>query len=195
MPRNRLTMNPDYDPWDRQPSESAKHYGRFGYYRDMGPTRTVNKLHKMLNELGDKIKPDSIRQAAWEHRWADRAQAWDIAQQEADRERLVAERRDMIRRHRSVSSALMTQALKALRAMRAEDMSPRDVATWLKLATDIERVALGEPQHTVAVSGPAGGPIQTEDVSAMDPEQRRRRLAEIAAELARRAGIDADDDD
>lgn len=193
--RKRLTISEDTDPWEKQKNESTKQYGRFVFYRDIGRLRTINQVHKLLTETGDNIRPDSLRQAAWENRWSERAQAWDIAQDEADRERLILERRDMVRRHRSVASALMTQAGKALRAMKPEEMTARDIVAMFKLATDIERLALGEPQRTVAVSGPAGGPIQTEDVTKLTAIERRARLAEIAAELARRASDDTDDDD
>jgi hypothetical protein len=195
MARKRLNISPDKDPWDRQPTETARQYGRFAFYRDIGALRTINHVHKLLTETGDHIKPDSLRQTAYEHRWAERAQAWDISQAAADRERLIVERRDMIKRHRSVASALLAQGVKALRSIKPEDMSPADVVRFLKLGTDIDAAALGQPQQTVAVTGPSGGPIQTEDVALLTPEERRVRLAEIAAELARRAGVDTDEDE
>jgi hypothetical protein len=195
MARDRLTLASDRDPWERQPRESPKQYARFEFYRDFGRLRTLTQVHKILTAAGDTLKHDSLRQIAYEYRWGDRAEAADLAQDQAERERLIIERRDMIKRHRNVATALLAKALTALQKIPIDAMAPADIVRYVKLATDIERTAIGEPQRIVAVTGPAGGPVQVEDISTLSPEERRTRLAEIAAELARRAGTDTEEDE
>lgn len=190
----RITIADDRDPWDRQPHESVKQYARFAFYKDLGRLRTLTQVHKLLTDTGDTLKYGTIRQTAYEFRWTSRAEAWDLAQDQKDREQLIAERRDMVRRHRSVAGALLTKALKALQIIPFREMTAQDVVRFIKLATDLERAAIGEPERTVAVTGPAGGPIQTEDITDLTPDERRARLAEIAAEIARRAGLDVPDE-
>jgi len=191
----RLDLATDRDPWDRQPNESAKQYGRFTCYRDLGRIRTLTQVHKILTASGDTLKYGTLRQTAYEFRWTTRVETWDISQDQADREQLIAERRDMIKRHRSVASALLTKAIQALQIIPVAEMEPADVARYVKLATDIERIAIGEPQRSIALTGPTGGPIQTEDLTNLTAEERRSRLAEIVSELSRRAGIGEADED
>jgi hypothetical protein len=195
MTRNRLALADGRDPWEQQPHETVKQYARFSFYRDYGRLRTLTQLHKLLTETGDKIKYDTLRQLSYENRWTERSDCWDVAQESVDRERLIAEHRDMVRRHRSVAGALLSKAIQALNKITVAEMTPADVVRYIKLATDLERIAVGEPQRIVAVTGPSGGPIQTEDITQLTAEERRSRLAEIAAELGRRAGNDPDENE
>jgi predicted RNA-binding protein len=93
----------------------------------------------------------------------------------------------MINRHQKIAGTLTMKALTALRNM--TELDPPDVIRFLKLATELEKQALGEPNQTIAVTGPSGGPIVTEDITALSTEERRVRLKDIASELARRAGM------
>jgi hypothetical protein len=191
----RIDLTNDRDPWDRQQYESVKQYARFAFYRDLGRLRTLTQVHKVLTASGDTLKYGTLRQTAYEYRWTSRAEAWDLSQDQVDRERLIVERRDMIKRHRSVAGALLAKAINALNIIPVAEMEPADVVRYIKLATDLERIAIGEPQRTLAVTGPSGGPIQTEDITHLTREERRARLAEIADELVRRAETDEAEED
>lgn len=192
----RVTLAVDRDPWDRQSGESLKQYARFTFYRDLGRLRTLAQVHKTLTASGDAIRYGTLRQISYEFRWGSRCESWDVYQDQEEREKLISDRRDMIRRHRSIASALLTKAISALKDMGDKpDMAPADIVRFVKLATDIERIAIGEPQRTFAVTGPSGGPVQTEDLTNLSREERRSRLAEISAELARRAGMEPGEDE
>lgn len=192
MKIDRIPLAEDRDPWDQQPHETNKQYSRFVFYRDLGRLRSLTQANKMLTALGDTIKYDPLRQISHKFQWAARVAAWDLDQDKAVQEQLRTERIDMAKRHRSVATALLAKAIKALRDLRDIEMQPADIVRFIKLATDLERLILGEPQQTVAITGPTGGPIQTEEITALPPEERKTRLAEIATELARRAGIQLD---
>lgn len=187
--RGPIELDPGREPWDQQPRETSKQYERFLRFRDLGRMRSLTTANKVLTEIGDELTYGTIRVQSHTYRWTERAQAWDRRQDELDRDRIAQARREMIERHRRIAGALTTKALTALRTVRDEDLDPLDVVRFLKLATDLEVRALGEPNQTIAVTGPAGGPIMTEDITTLTDEERRIRLKEIAMELARRAGL------
>lgn len=187
--RRPIDLDPGRDPWDQQPRESSKQYERFLRYRDFGRMRSLTGLNKMLTEIGDELTYGTIRVQSHLYRWTERAQSWDRRQDALDHERITQARREMIDRHQKLAGALTKRALTALRVLRDADLDPVDVVRFLKLATDLEVRALGEPSQTIAVTGPAGGPIVTEDVTHLTDEERRVRLKEVASELARRAGL------
>lgn len=185
-----IELDPGRHPWDQQPHESARMYGRFMRFRELGRRRTLTVLIKVLTASGDKLGYTSLKTHACQYRWTVRAQAWDLDQDVKDIDRLAAQRREMIDNHTRIASALLRQALVALNTYQAEDISPADAVRMIKLATDLSRACLGEPTQTVALTGPAGGPVMVDDISGMDPDQRRAYLGELAAELARRAQQD-----
>ena len=48
--------------------------------------------------------------------------------------------KDMTSRHIRISVQLQNKALEALQRMKVEDMSPRDIREYIKLATELERL-------------------------------------------------------
>jgi hypothetical protein len=187
--RKPIDLDPGRDPWDQQPKESSRQYERFLRFRDLGRMRSLTTVNKVLTEMGDELTYGTIRIQSHLYRWSERAQAWDRNQDELDRARITQARRDMINRHQKIAGALTKKALTALRVLQDADLDPADVVRFLKLATDLEVRTLGEPHQTIAVTGPVGGPIVTEDITNLNDEERRIRLKEIASELARRAGL------
>lgn len=194
MSKGPITLDAARDPWERQTGETARQYGRLTVYLDLGRVRNLKMCVRALNSRGDTVAYRTLQQIAWEHRWTERAEAYDLDRDQADRQQLLTDRRDMIGRHRKVSAALLQKAISALSQLPAELLGPSDIVRLVKLATDLERTSLALPKEHVALTNAVGGPVQTEDLASLTGEQRRARLAEIAAEIARRAGT-ADDDD
>ena len=73
-------------PWDQLPEEPDRAYARFLVYRNLGPTRSVQKAYEQALEGGI----DQNRQKSTNHsstwtlnstafRWKERATAWDIS--------------------------------------------------------------------------------------------------------------------
>jgi len=187
--RPPIRLGSDRDPWDQQVGESPRQYERFTRYRDLGRMRSLTMLNRLLTECGDKLTYGTIRTQSYLYRWNDRSQLWDRHQDELDHERITTARRKMTERHIQIAGALTTKALRALRALPADDVDHADIVRMLKLATDLETRALGEPNQTISVTGPAGGPVQTEDLSNLTRAERQTRLQEVATEIARRAGL------
>lgn len=190
MGRNVLALADDRDPWEQQPDETKRMYARFAIYRDLGEYRTLDAALEIINTTGKKIDKATLRQVCYLYRWSERCHAYDDQQTRAERSRLIALRRDMLERHRKIASGFLAKAVETLRQLDADGLSPADVVRFVQTAADLERKALGEPTERVALTGPSGAsPVQIEDLSGLTPEQRRIRLAQVAAELARRAAV------
>lgn len=138
-------MSDPLDPWERQPDETPRAYAAFRQYRDLGPTRTVEKLQ-------DVARTSAERWSA-RHRWVDRANAWDVERwREDDAERL--ERiRSMDETHMRAARVMITAGLRALAEQ--PKLSPHQAARLVDLGTRLERAALLGEHLPPAPIGPA----------------------------------------
>ena len=194
-PPPRFVLAGDRDPWERQPDESELMYARFRVYLELGRTRTLTQAAEILTSTGDSTKLHGayIRELSAKFLWTHRTGAYDREQDRIERERLVEQRRDMIRRHRAIANDLSAKAKEALGKLKVEKITPLDMVRMLRLAAQIEATALGMPFETIAVTGAGGGALAVDDLSAYSPEERRQRLADIATELGQRAGAPLND--
>lgn len=194
-PPERLRLDPQLDPWERQAGESDRMYSRFAAYLELGRTRTLTTAAEILTSTGDdaKLHGAYIRSLSAQFRWVERVGAYDREQDRIERERLVEQRRDMIRRHRAWANDLSAKAKTALTNLKTEKITPLDIVRMLRLAAGIEATALGMPFETVAVTGPAGAPLLVDDLSAYTPDERRQRLADVGREILQRAAAPVDD--
>ncbi|WP_228980152.1 hypothetical protein [Streptomyces sp. DH12] len=193
---DRITLDPTLDPWERQPRETPKRHARFLAFRDLGLTRT---LAKAADELA--LSYSHVRAMAAEYRWHDRASAWDAHQQrqyaaEMEEERRRAAREDV--RVLRIMTGMIGQALPNVQ-QQAADMTLAEFTRFVDITLKWRRTLFGDPTETIAVTGPGGDPltVAVEEYAAMPLEQKRVRLAELAATVARRARAlgDADDED
>ncbi|MFF0134223.1 hypothetical protein ACFYTG_52935 [Streptomyces mirabilis] len=192
---DRLTLDPTLDPWERQPRETAKRHARFLVFRDMGLTRT---LAKASDELA--LSYSHVRALAAEYRWQDRAAAWDAHQQrqytaEMEEERRRAAREDV--RVLRIMTGMIGQALPHVQQL-ATEMTLAEFTRFVDTTMKWRRTLYGDPTETIAVTGPGGDPltVQVQEFAALPLEQRRVRLAELAATVARRArAMDSADDE
>jgi hypothetical protein len=194
-PPKPFTLAPGLDPWERQPGESDLMYSRFAAYLQLGRTRTLTSAAEILTSTGDDAKLHGvyIRELSARFRWVERVGAYDREQERLERERLVEQRLDMIRRHRKIANDLGAKAKQALEKLVIEKITPLDMVRMFRLAATIEATALGMPFETLAVTGPAGSALLVDDLSQYTPDERRQRLADIAAQLHQRAGAPVDD--
>lgn len=195
--KDPIPLSASRDPWERQPRESELMYARFRVYMGMGRTRTLTQAAEILTSTGDRADLSSayMRSLSHTYRWVERAGANDREQTRLEVERLVEQRRDLIKRYRSVGLSLSGKAKEALQKLKIENMTPLDIARFFRLAFMIESTALGLPVDTVAVTGPGGGPMLVDDLSRLTPEERRARLQQVASEIGRRAAAPPDSDD
>lgn len=144
-------MNPDTGPapWERQPGESARAYAAFCIYRDMPPRkRSLREVAAKLKGKPGKYKsvPANISMWSAKWRWAERAAAWDEERDRQEREAQIRAVKEMRERHAREAMALQEKALKRLKAMNPEELSPADVLRYFVEAAKLERISRGEPE-------------------------------------------------
>lgn len=121
--------------WERQPGESVQAFEAFRIYRDLGLKRSNHEVCKQLSKSRQLI---SRWKAAWN--WDERVRAYDNALEREAHKEAVKNLKDMTSRHIRISVQLQNKALEALQRMKVEDMSPRDIREYIKLATELERL-------------------------------------------------------
>lgn len=165
-------------PWGPQDGETSLAFHYFTVYRDLGPTRTVSAAARSLGK-----DATFLRQLSAKYAWVDRCMAFDVFLDRAAIESLVRGRTAMRQRHASVAELAFDKIFKRLQTLDPEDMSVRDLATWMDLSVKIDRQARGEADKTLKVEG---------EISIVDqlPTRERRNLMEQArAVLNQRLGI------
>ena len=192
---DRITLDPALDPWERQPGETPKRHARFLAFRDLGLTRT---LAKASDELA--LSYSHVRALAAQYRWQDRAAAWDTHQQRQYTAEMEEERRRSARDDAKIlriMTGMVGQALPHVQ-QRAQDMTITEFTRFVETTMRLRRNLFGDPTDTVAITGPGGDPltVQLTEFQQMPAEQRRVRLAELAASVTRRVqALDGDGDD
>lgn len=139
-------------PWERQKGESAQAFEAFSAYLEMGADRSIRavgqKLDKSRTQIGKWSK-------AWD--WQERVRAYDNELEKEARRKAVAARKDMVDRHIGIAMQLQKKALQALKDLSVEDMTPKDIKEYIKMATDLERLnrTLEEESAAAKDDGPA----------------------------------------
>ena len=195
MTRGRISaelrdLEPDLEPWARQPWEDARHFHAFAVYRDLGPTRSLRAL---AGELGLR---DHRHLAEWSrlHRWQERVSAYEG---HADRERLESRRvaLEAAEEGQRRELARIRDALSVPVRTFLERLSDPDVLKGLPLAehaslvvqigrampriAQAERLVYG--QSTANVGGHDGGPARAG--GAIPPGAVRAAAEKTAEEL------------
>ncbi|KAB0577243.1 hypothetical protein EI53_01269 [Fusobacterium naviforme] len=122
-------------PWERQKGESEKAYEAFAAYRDLGEKRTIVAVAEKLQKSDSLIR-------RWKDRWnwKERVRAYDNDLEKEARAKAVKDRKDMTARHIGIAMQLQKKALEALQGLSVEDMTPKDIKEYIKMATDLERL-------------------------------------------------------
>ena len=146
-------------PWDRQPKETAKAFGQFVIYRDLGPTRSLAKVATIVGGTRAS-KPYSVLKSVEElsqrHHWVARVEAYEIAM---DRHRVEARQAaitEMEEKHLAMASGLSYAVLARQHGAgekgaedRVEPLDPSAIGNWSELArvaetaVKIERLTRG----------------------------------------------------
>lgn len=189
-----LTLDPAFDPWQRQPKETAKRYGQFCTYRDQGRTRTLRVVAEML-----ALNARYVRMVAADMRWTERVEAFDRHLDQLHQAAWLEERRKAARADAELLSEAVTKLAERVETLNPDELSISDFTRLLDAVMRHRRALFGDPEVTVALTGPGGDPltVQVAEYVQMGAEQRRRAVEEMAASVLRRvrAVSDVDDDD
>jgi hypothetical protein len=157
--------------WDRQKGESRQAYAAFVAYRDIGATRTQNKVAAQLGKSSQLM-------ARWSTRWAwiERVDAWDA---QLEREAQVAALAEARQRGRDIiKSAQFVQALALQRFKKLHEdpneiakVKVRDALSMLVEGVKMEKIERGEPTEIVDAGRKAPPVAGRLDFSKATPEQ------------------------
>ena len=150
----KLTLDGIRDPWDIQPKENPRHFAFFALYRDMPPqSRSCRAVASLTN-----LSIGRMHQLCAAMLWVARANAWDYERQRIRLLDLEDNRMALIKQHLRVSEAMMAAALARLVTLDTSKMGPRDLATFVQVAGELGRKALGMengPRTSVTVGATA----------------------------------------
>jgi hypothetical protein len=172
--------------WEQQPDESAKQFGAFVIYRDLGPKRSLRETaRRYYLDLGsDNLPTSSLAQWARTHNWQVRARAWDAELDRANRDAQVERARAAALADVEVAERMRDLVLQRLVTADPRRINLKDVPTWAVAIQRISRTATGQPTDRVLNehTGPGGGPIQLTAVAG-DQEAVDARLLELFREI------------
>lgn len=144
-------------PWARWHGAPEEAWWAFAAYRDLGPMRTVERLHQRTADLAeeDEEVPTLAQLETWceEWRWEERAAAYDAHRAGLRPVRkLTAEyaRQQIAGRSEELLERLFTIALdKKSRALRVQVEVIFKLLDWMGLAEDTEDGAAGDGENVV----------------------------------------------
>jgi hypothetical protein len=148
--------------WERQKKESEPAYEAFWIY-----CITPKGEKRSYVSVAGKLRKSAALIRRWANRWGweDRVIAYDnhLLQEEIDA--LKKDRIAAAKRHASIARSMQTKLIHRLNKLKPEELTPKEITSWLETAVKIERQALGEPTELIAqeFSGPGGGPIEIRD--------------------------------
>lgn len=136
----KKSKNPEPELWEKQVGESEQAYEAFELYRDSDKRRLISvaeELHKSYS---------LIRRWKDHWYWEARIAAYDNKLQKQKLAKRMKEREEMYDRHANLSvglQSLVSEALK-LQLKKPEELSARDIAYIMKVATDLDRISRNE---------------------------------------------------
>ncbi|MGW4731816.1 hypothetical protein ACWEQC_22080 [Streptomyces shenzhenensis] len=191
--RPPITLDPDLDPWERQPHETPHKHGQFVTYRDLGRTRTLTEAAQRLT-----LAYGHVRNLAAQFRWRDRVEAYDRHLDRQYEAMWLQERRKAAETDAKILGAAIGKLAQRLPTINPADMSVGDFIRLMDVAMRHRRVLFGDPTETIAVTSEGSNALAQHfaEFAQMSPEQRRARLGELAASVNQRIkAVDGSDDE
>ena len=124
--------------WDRQSGESYPAFEAFKIYLNL----SARTYQKVATAVGKSLT--LIKRWAKNHRWRDRADAFDAELQRQSLEKAADEYAAMIARHINVGKLLQAKAANAISQMDLTNLPPKflpALANMIKIGTQVERSA------------------------------------------------------
>lgn len=148
-----ITLVADREPWARQPHETEKQYVAFQVFLGMEPPRSVVRLA----QESDKGSVSHLYQWSSRNRWTERSQHYDGFLRRSFDAELIAERKEMNKRHAQLAKAMSSKVAARLGKLEAEELSPGELGRWMQVISMVERLALGEATTIEGSDGSSKG--------------------------------------
>jgi hypothetical protein len=191
--RPPIKLDPDLDPWERQPNETPHKHGQFAAYWDICKTRTLTEAAQRLT-----LAYGHVRNLAAQYRWRERVEAYDRHLDRQYEAMWLQERRKAAETDAKILGAAIGKLAQRLTTINPAEMSVGDFIRLMDVAMRHRRVLFGHPTETIAVTGDGSSPLAQPfpEFAEMPPEQRRARLADLAASVNQRIkAVDGSDDE
>lgn len=127
------------EPWERQLNESPQAFEAFAAYRDMGASRSLAKVSRVLCKSKALMERWST-----DHDWVKRVAAWDAEKDRVARETQINDIVEMRKRHAAIAKKMMDTADSALNNINPNDVSTNEIARLVEIASKLERISRGD---------------------------------------------------
>ncbi len=167
--------------------EKTQHRLAFDFYVRLGASRSLDELHKMLEEEPARVglgrAPTRRALEAWssDFHWQDRIADLERKAAERDRDEQLKALQEMNDRHVKEGLALQQKGVERLQTLPPTDLSASDAVRALVEGVRLERLARGVPTEQIRQEGELlHGHVDLRSFS----NEELRRLAELAERRA-----------
>lgn len=122
--------------WERQKGESPQAYKAFSTYRDLGEERSQQLVSQQLGKSRQLISRWSSQ---WN--WIERVRLYDNSLQREAYKKAVKGLSEMHTRHIKTAVLMQKKAVEALSKLEPEQMSPKDIKEFVRMASELERIS------------------------------------------------------
>jgi len=143
----------------RAQNQKARADALFIVYFDMGPERSLEKLHDHLTELGLKRSLTTLKNYSIKYDWQERLIEEDTRRAEREQADAESVRYKMLERHTRMGQTLQSLAMagmftfqQAMAQGGSLEFSPTEIVALAKAGTDLELRASGEPTLRVEIT-------------------------------------------
>jgi len=134
--------------WDRQVGESRLAYQLFCIYRDLGRTRSYDRVVEISSR-----SPNTVSKYASSFQWKARAAAYDDYMNHKMRVKLEEEVIQARIRQQALGADMQELAMaginKIMESENPEELRPLDIARLAEVGVRIENLAIGQPSEIV----------------------------------------------
>ena len=134
------------DPWEMLPTETTKAWAAFVAYRDMGPSRSHQKVSQLLGKTSNALVFWST-----DNHWVERARAWDAHLDARHRAQMLSEVEQMTHNHATIARAMTSKASQRLVKIDPDDLTPDNVTRMVETGIRLERLSHGLSTDNVAL--------------------------------------------
>lgn len=183
--------------WKPRLSESQEAFRAFAIYRDMGPSRSIDKVAMALHperkrEGGKRVAYGRLFEWSSKHQWVVRAREYDIEKACIERAAWEEEQRELARKRLQVSHKMLDRVNARLDSMAPEDITVSQLPRWAEASAKVS-VVIGDCPYDDGLHDLDGERDHVEAIIS-DPEARRlaldldERLSEMRGSQSRPKG-------
>jgi len=134
--------------WEFYPDESKEAFQAFTIYRDMGPSRSIDKVAIALHpekeqEGGGRAAYGRLFEWSSRYRWVARAREYDIEQARIQRAAWEEEQRELARKRLQVSHKMLDRVNARLDSIMPDDILVSQLPRWAEASAKVS-VVIGD---------------------------------------------------